>query len=193
MDAKNALYFTAGAVLGVAGTVTFLWFWEDAPENNDISEDAPVKEVLPKPIATDKSTLDTAEQVHIPTVNYSAMANALYGEQEEVPIQNEDEDPKRITDDEFVELSAAGNYDINGYTLYADGILADSVRDDVISEADAFTALGPNYTARKLQRIFELGRDVDLETVCIRNDRLYTLYEITVDTRTYREVVEGDV
>lgn len=193
MNGRDFAYLCGGAVLGVLGTVTFLWFWEERQEDISV-EDAPEQPVqTTAPVTVDKSTLDE-NFVPSQNVDYSAMADYLYGSSsDETPEKEDGQEPRRITDEEFDILSSAGNYDTKDYTLYTDGVLADSVRDDVISESDAFVALGPNYTARKLQRIFARGVDSGLETIYIRNDRLYTLYEITTDERTYREVVEGDV
>lgn len=173
------------------GTVTFLWFWEEQPkvesESNepDISEE-PVNRVSP----ADKSTLDNTNFDAGPKVNYNIITERLYGNDNIETPPDEQTDIKRIEEEEFNNLSSAGNYDLKSYTLYSDDILADSTSDDIISESDAFVALGPNYTSKKLRRIFSLasdGSDV-LDVIFIRNDRLYTLYEIMVDDRTYREV-----
>lgn len=188
MDGKNALYFCGGVVLGIAGTIAFQWFWE-APEQTDIPEEqeetvAPEK----KPSTVDKSTLDAPFEAP-KQVDYSSVVNGLYTTAEVVVDDNAD--PRRITEQTFMELSSEGHYDTHELTLYSDGILADSVSDNVMSESDTFAALGPNFTARKLQRIFALGSDTDLDAVFIRNDRLYTLYEVTIDDRTYKEVTGG--
>lgn len=186
MDGKNALYFCGGTVLGVLGTVAFLWAWENRQEQEHIPEQEPVIHEN-APVKLDKSSIDDIPFEAPKAVNYNSVVDKLYKATDETPSDNEG-DPKRITDEKYQELVFAGNYDTKLLTLYSDGVLADSTTDDVMSESDTFAALGPNYTARKLQRIFALGADDELETVFVRNDRLYTLYEITRDDRTYKEV-----
>lgn len=195
MDSKNALYFCGGTVLGVLGTLAFLWFWEEREETEHIS-DEPVqpREQEPAPQkGIDKSSLDDTSFEPVKKIDYSTIVKELYSD-EDKPSETESttdengkpiDDPTRISDLKFQELSEDG-YDVKTLTLYSDGILADSVSDEVMSESDAFAALGPNYTARKLQRIFSIENEV--EDLFIRNDRLYTLYEVTIDDRTYKEV-----
>lgn len=191
MNSKNALYFCGGVLLGIAGTIAFLWLWEDKHEE-DISE--PLTERVSKTgvPAVDKSSLDDTsfELSSKERTDYSMIATKLYS----TPSVDDEfqDDPSRVTDEKYQDLASNG-YDTQTLTVYSDGILADSTTDDVMSESDAFAALGPNYTARKLQRIFSMGADSELDAVYIRNDRLYTLYEITNDDRTYKEVTgRGD-
>lgn len=205
MDSKNALYFCGGAVLGVLGTVAFLWIWEERAEDisNKESESKVVSSqtayangteltgVMPKTL--DKSSLDGTSFKPEKTVDYTTVVTKLYANNDEYgDIEfsvdangNIVDDPSRITDSQFQELSDEG-YDVKLLTLYSDGILADSSSDEVMSESDTFAALGPNYTVRKLQRIFSL--DDGLDELFVRNNRLYTLYEVTIDDRTYKEV-----
>lgn len=193
MDAKNALYFCGGVVLGVAGTIAFLWFWDEDAVPNDIPEESvEIHEVEHKPKTVDKSTLDDATFDLDHKVDYSVIATNLYGNTESPgDVGTNMDDIRRITDAEFQSLASDGNYDTKSLTLYSDGILADSVSDEVMSESDAFAVLGPNFTERKLQRIFTLGEREHLDVLFIRNDRLYTLYEVTTDDRTYKEVTGG--
>lgn len=196
MDSKNALYFLGGTVLGVAGTLAFLWFWEEREETEHISDEPMQTGAEPKPQkGVDKSSLDDASFEPPEKVDYSTVVTKLYSDNEEAidfemtvdANGNYVEDPIRISDGKFQELVDDG-YDVKSLTLYSDGILADSVSDETMSESDAFAALGPNYTARKLQRVFSLGADDSLDVIFIRNNRLYTLYEVTIDDRTYKEV-----
>lgn len=185
MTEKNLLYFCGGVVLGVAGTLSFLWFWEDERENVDIPEAVEVSEPLHQPV--DKSTLDVSQNTESHSINYNDIVTALYGSKKDETLAPPEDGPKRIQNaDELVEN---GHYDMRELTLYSDGILADSITDEIMSESDAFVALGPNYTPRELPRIFAIGRDSFYDTICIRNDALYTVYEISQDERTYKEVV----
>lgn len=195
MDSKNALYFLGGTVFGVAGTLAFLWLWEERGETEHISDEpAKAETAEPKPQkGVDKSSLDDTSFEPPEKVDYSTIVTKLYSNNEELldvefsvdKNGNIVDDPMRIPDSKFRLLEDDG-YDVKSLTLYSDGILADSVSDEVMSESDAFAALGPNYTARKLQRIFSL--EDGLDELYIRNNRLYTLYEVTIDDRTYKEV-----
>lgn len=185
MTEKNLLYFCGGVVLGVAGTLSFLWFWEDERENVDIPETVEVSEHLHQPV--DKSTLDVSQNNERNIVNYNDIVTTLYAPKKDESLTPPEDGPKRIQNaDELVEN---GHYDMRELTLYSDGLLADSITDEIMSESDAFVALGPNYTPRELQRIFAIGMEPFCDTICIRNDALYTVYEITQDERTYKEVV----
>ena len=192
MDAKNALYFCGGVVLGVAGTIAFLWFWDEDTVKNDIPEEASVAiEPEPRPKTVDKSTLDDTSFDVGQRIDYNAIVTGLYNSDSTTDIPQNRDDIRRVSDSEFQSLSTEGNYDIKSLTLYSDGILADSISDEVMSESDAFAALGPNFTERKLQRIFTLEKNENLDAIYVRNDRLYTLYEVTTDDRTYKEVTGG--
>lgn len=191
MNSKNLLWFCGGMVLGSLGTIAFLWFWQEEPEKTSYipeteePSEEPSQEIRP----VDKSTLDDIFEQE-PAVNYNAIVEHLYGDKE--GIVSSTDDPKRITDADFQTLVYDGHYDTRELTLYSDGILANATTDEVMSESDAFVALGPNYTGDHLTRIFARGANNDLDQLFIRNDRLYTLYEITFDGRTYKEVVGGD-
>lgn len=197
MDSKNALYFLGGTVLGVAGTIAFLWLWEERGEAEHISDEPEKAEAVEtkQQKGVDKSSLDDTTFEPPEKVDYSTVVTKLYSNNEEfldVEFSVDKngsivDDPMRISDGKFQELSDDG-YDVKSLTLYSDGILADSVSDETMSESDAFAALGPNYTASKLQRVFSLGADDGLDVIFIRNNRLYTLYEVTIDDRTYKEV-----
>lgn len=192
MDAKNALYFCGGVVLGVAGTIAFLWFWDEDAVQNDIPEEASVTiEPEPRPKTVDKSTLDDTSFDVDQRIDYNAIVTGLYNNDSTTDIPQNRDDIRRVSDSEFQSLSTEGNYDSKSLTLYSDGILADSISDEVMSESDAFAALGPNFTERKLQRIFTLEKSENLDVIYVRNDRLYTLYEVTTDDRTYKEVTGG--
>lgn len=192
MDAKNALYFCGGVVLGVAGTIAFLWFWDEDAVQNDIPEEALVAiEPEPRPKTVDKSTLDDTLFDVDQRIDYNAIVTGLYNNDSTTDIPQNRDDIRRVSDSEFQSLSTEGNYDSKSLTLYSDGILADSISDEVMSESDAFAALGPNFTERKLQRIFTLEKSENLDVIYVRNDRLYTLYEVTTDDRTYKEVTGG--
>lgn len=194
MDAKNALYFCGGVALGVAGALSFLWFWEEREmtAENDIPKKQVTSEVTEHvPKTVDRSTLDGTSFDSAQRIEYNRVVDYLYNKDAADP-QDSSEHIRRINDADFQALAADGNYDTKSLTLYSDGILADSISDEVMSESDAFTALGPNYTIRKLQRIFTQGAKEFLEGMLIRNDRLYTLYEITYDVSTYKEVTGGD-
>ena len=184
MESKNALYFCGGAVLGILGTVAFFYFWEENKPEPQLDDGLDQQTQSTQNTTVTKSSLDmnyTPPEKH----NYTAYVNYLYSDSEDI---SEIDGHERIDDAKFQELSSEGNYDTILLTLYSDGILANEVTDEIMSESDAFTALGPNYTIRKLSRIFELS---DTETVFIRNDRLYSLYEINQDDRTYGEVTGG--
>lgn len=190
MDSKNALYFFGGTVLGVLGTVTFLWIWENRQADDIQEDDAAQPELVEKHHTLDKSSLDDASFEAPAPMNYNAVIDS-YVHISEAPAADENNDPTRIDDTKFQELAIDGNYDTRELTLYSDDILADSTNDEVMSESDTFAALGPNFTSLKLKRIFE-REGWAADAIYIRNDRLYTLYEITKDDRTYKEVTGGD-
>ena len=186
MDAKNAAYFCAGAALGVVGTIAFLWFYQEEPKTEP---EQPEEKHISEPISrSEKSSIDgyeypdelvnydqiTAEYITAGTIESKCLVEQY--------IHNE---PVRVTEEQFESGNFESNYDAQGLTLYADDILANSVTDEVMSESDAFVALGPNFMPRKLRRIFD-GEET--ESVFVRNDKLYTQYEITFDDRPYKEV-----
>lgn len=191
MDGKNALYFIGGTVLGVLGTVAFLWLWENKQTDDIQTSDEAQPEIAEKHATLDKSSLDDASFEAPAPVNYNAVVDSYVHISEAIPKDDAHEDPVRIDDAKFQELSIDGNYDTKELTLYADDILADSTNDEIMSESDTFAALGPNFTSRKLKRIFD-REGYGTDAIFIRNDRLYTLYEITEDERTYREVTGGE-
>lgn len=202
MGQKNTLYFCAGLTIGILGTLGFLWFYqtpetEPKPEvKSDISEhpvELPTGPQLPKventPLIIDgKSSIDDYVILadRIDYAKYIAISNTLYNVEEIEP--QTPNDIRRVTEEQFEDGNIEGNYDICGLTLYGDGILADATNDDIMSDADAFTALGPNYTARKLHELFERALDYSDDPIFIRNDKFFTQYEISYDRRTYKEV-----
>ena len=68
-------------------------------------------------------------------------------------------------------------------TLYSDGIIADSVTDRVMAPEDVAGALGPFADVRTLYKHFAY-----MDILFLRNEQLRTEYEVSVDSRTYKEV-----
>lgn len=194
MGQKNALYFCAGLAIGILGTLGFLWFYQEPEKKPEQHIDIPESpEETQHPNADGKSSLDdlTYPQPQ-ERVDYATIVNAIgYGKNEtsanEDILQHELE-PHRISEEQFEEGNIDGHYDICELTLYGNGVLADSTSDEVMSESDAFAALGPNYTARRLHEIFERALDYSDDSILIRNNQLFTQYEITYDKRGYQEV-----
>ena len=191
MGQKNALYFCAGLAIGILGTLGFLWFYQE-PEKESI--DIPEERIAEVPQEPEKKVEDTSsiDSYQPPVVStmtdYAKIATTLYGSNVRVDeVVQKDIAPYRITEEEYEEGNENGQYELCGLTLYIDGTLANDITDDVLTEAEAFVELGPNYTAQQLKDIFERSPD---DVLFIRNDKLFTQYEITYDIRTYREVTD---
>lgn len=189
MGQKNALYFCAGLAIGILGTLGFLWFYQE-PE--PVKEEPPVEKEIheePKPSMDGRSSLELDYVPESKSINYAEIVKAMYKpETPDIPDSADTIEPHRITEEQFEDGNMDGNYDICGLTLYGDCVLADSTTDEILSETDAFVALGPNYTARRLLEIFSRAIDYTDDPVYIRNDQLFSQYEITYDQRHYKEV-----
>lgn len=86
--------------------------------------------------------------------------------------------PYVISPDEFDELTDAG-YDAIYLTYYADEVLADDM-DDIVDNVDEVVGY------ESLKHFGDYGEDC----VHVRNDELKADYEITLDTRNYRDLVD---
>lgn len=96
-------------------------------------------------------------------------------------------DQKVISSSEFMD-EAFEEYEREDLTYYADGVLATSNGDEMITEQEADQTIGLDIF-RNLRDHFGEYPD-DPETVYVRNDETMILYEICRDSRTYLEVTE---
>jgi hypothetical protein len=202
MDAerKSALYFALGLVCGSAVTIcaTVLLTVRGTdivsvirervnPEpNEDIQAEQENAEPTEKQSHSDHSSLDD-NPVTIGSVRYDTVIDSLGYSGDDKPDKEQDvekNEPHRITENEFIEAHESGIYDVRSFTLYGDYILADAVSDERIFESEAFSALGANNTVRDLRREFDRGADM----IFIRNENLFTQYEIDFNPLRYGEV-----
>lgn len=94
------------------------------------------------------------------------------------PMDTAGMEPRVIPPDEFDSLD---DYDTVSLTHYTDGVLTDE--DDNIIE-DVANTVGEDYASH-------FGEFED-DSVFVRNDRLKTDYEILMDYRPYKDVVDVD-
>lgn len=191
MDAKNFMYLCIGFVLGTLGTLGFLYIYQE-PEYEPIQETPQETDSLPPHGVDGKSSIDNFAKEEAPKqVDYYACIADTYkhGESKTDAPSGPSIEPKLISEEQFLDACLEGQYDIHSLTLYGDLVLADDTTDEVMDETDIFSALGPNYPPKKLLELFARGHNYgNDDPIHIRNDRLYTLYEIAYDTRSYKEV-----
>ena len=170
MNKKTILAFFMGATVGSIATWKFLktkyelyyeeedeeLFEDDAEEDTDEAEPAPINEIDEKPDLS-VYTAKLKEQGYLQDVEEGGTDDM--------------EKPYVISPDEYGETD---DYDLYSYTYYADKVLADEYNEP-IEDVDSIIGL------ESLNHFGEYGDD----SVYIRNDELKADYEILLDDEKY--------
>ena len=168
-DISNLLFFVAGAAIGAVATWKIVKTKYERIANEEIES---VKEVFSRKRETSSGYVSPAEAVE--------EANRVIEDYKTMLQENdydceEDSDMNRpyvIPPDEFGECE----YDTVTLTYYPDGVLTDEL-DDVIYDVDGVVG------EESLKHFGEFEDD----SVCVRNDRDKTDYEILLDPRNYSD------
>lgn len=171
MKKLNGIFiFMSGAVVGAAVSYFFTKNKIEREKNEEIKS---VIEVFSRKerIAYDKGVKDTEKVVQKELVEHLGYAEET---KEEIDMG---ERPYIISPKEFGEK----NYDVYGFSLFADDILANDY-DEIIEDVEDM--LGVDVDVLR-EHFGEYEDDV----VLIRNDDLERDYEITLNDKTYSEVV----
>lgn len=189
---RDVMIFALGAVAGVSATALFFC---TRKSELGVNTEIDISDEQPKP---DHSRTIIWEERLLPNgpsqnreaeyVSYDKIVKSL-GYSEDGESKNaSDTDSKQgirlIDEGEYFGYESFSLYDTASYTFYADGILANSVTDDVISEPDALKSLGTYGLTDFLTQQFSKGDDA----FYVRNDVTFTQYEILYDPRPYKEV-----
>lgn len=170
MNKKTILAFFMGATVGSIATWKFLktkyelyyeeedeeLFEDDAEEDTDEAEPAPINEIDEKPDLS-VYTAKLKEQGYLQDVEEGGTDDM--------------EKPYVISPDEYGEMD---DYDLYSYTYYADKVLADE-NNEPIEDVDQRIGL------ESLNHFGEYGDD----SVYVRNDELKADYEILLDDEKY--------
>ena len=170
MNKKTILAFLMGATVGSIATWKFLktkyelyyeeedeeLFEDDAEEDTDEAEPAPINEIDEKPDLS-VYTAKLKEQGYLQDVEEGGTDDM--------------EKPYVISPDEYGEMD---DYDLYSYTYYADKVLADE-NNEPIEDVDQRIGL------ESLNHFGEYGDD----SVYVRNDELEADYEILLDNEKY--------
>lgn len=100
---------------------------------------------------------------------------------------NPNDEPEIISSADYID-EAFDNYEREELSYYADGVLATTNGDEMITEQEAVDTIGQNNFLHLREHFGEYDDSPD--TVYIRNDETQILYEIFRDSRTYLEVTE---
>ena len=184
MTRDNAAYFGIGVVAGSAVTALlflikegFIFVGEDAPIQRETNLPEEITIDSEKPVAFKDVQPTTVE-----TIAYNDIVKSYNGKEE--PPMQKDMGVYTITEDEFFE--SLGIFDIRYVTLYSDGVIVNTLTGIQLEQDDVATALGSLYTPETLKRMFDKGAD----TVYIRNEHLFTQYEITYDDEGGGDLIE---
>lgn len=173
---KTGLIFSAGAMFGFIVANLLLKDKYEKKCQEDISE---VKQRLRK--HADKVT-DTNANVSSEESDRTAYVERLqefdYAAETELNTDDENRKPRVISPDEFGEVNG---YEVISLTYYADKVLTDT-RDMAMSNDDIEDMVG-------LESLKHFG-EYENDAVFVRNDRLKTDFEILLDERCYRDVLE---
>ena len=170
MNKKTILAFFMGATVGSIATWKFLktkyelyyeeedeeLFEDDAEEDTDEAEPAPINEIDEKPDLS-VYTAKLKEQGYLQDVEEGGTDDM--------------EKPYVISPDEYGEMDG---YDLYSYTYYADKVLADEYNEP-IEDVDQLIGL------ESLNHFGEYGDD----SVYVRNNKLKADYEILLDDEKY--------
>lgn len=188
---RDVLIFSAGAVTGIAVTALFFLLRKGRPEQGaDEGTDIPE---CPTIVEDDgQMRIEFYEPRQWTTYNnvvkslgyFSYSDVGQHDRHDEIEAPEKDGSIHLITEDEYLEFGRNGYYDCESRTFYADGILADSVTDDIVDEPTALSTMGPYGLTSYLSERFEMSD----EPLYIENDNTFTQYEVLFDDRSYKEV-----
>ena len=186
MTRSNAVWFGIGAVAGGVATALFFLIKEGFIY---VGEGAPYREDLPEEDGYSDSEapipFKDAPKPEAERVAYDRVISTLGYKADEVEA---DDAVSVISEEDYFEAGRDGSFDMTALTLYGDGVVADAVTDKVLQPEDLASALGSHGNAQELRRSFDSGKDI----LYFQNGRLFSMYEISFDSRTYEEVT-GEV
>lgn len=100
---------------------------------------------------------------------------------------NDPNEPVIISPADYLD-EAYDQYEREELTYYADGVLATTNGDEMITEQESHSTIGHQIFIHLRDHFGEYEDDPD--TVHVRNDEIMMMYEILRDSRTYMEVTE---
>lgn len=115
-----------------------------------------------------------------------------YGYSSEVTPSNRyksyNDGPEIISSADYMDFEELGEYEREELTYYADGVLATTNGDEMITEQEADQTIGRDIFLHLRDHFGEYEDDPDV--VHVKNDETMVMYEIFRDSRTYLEITE---
>lgn len=188
---RDVLIFSAGAVTGIAVAALLFLLRKGRPEQGaDEGTDIPecptiVEDDGQMRIEFDEPRQWTTYNNLVKSFGYFNYSDACqHDRHDEIETPEKDGSIHLITEDEYLEGGYNGYYDHESRTFYADGILANSVTDDIVDEPTALSTMGPYGLVNYLSERFETSD----EPLYVENDNTFTQYEVLYDDLPYKEV-----
>ena len=168
----NVFIFAAGAGIGSAVTWKLVKSKYEQIAQEEIDS---VKETFKKRLESIESPDVNTEKDQDESELQEVVTELGYSVETENKGGQEMAKPYVISPEDFDEL----DYDVVSLTYYADGYLADDM-DELITDVDGLIGL---------ESLNTFGQYED-DSVFVRNDELQTDYEILLDMRNYKDVVD---